>query len=337
MATDTYQNFGIIGAGAWGTALATTLRRAGRDVTIWAHNPEIADSINRTHENKAHLPGVRLDKSIKATHNFMEFLGADVFLFAVPAQRLRATAQHLVAAKVIRKNIPLIIAAKGLELGTSKLMSDILAEEMPSHKVAILSGPNFATEVAHSKPTATTLAMRDKGIGERLMQAMATPTFRPYFSDDIIGAQLGGAIKNVLAIACGIVSGKNLGDNARAALITRGLAEMMRLGSAMGARTETMMGLSGLGDLLLTCSSLQSRNMSLGYALGEGQKLDEILGSRTSVAEGVPTAAAALELARQRKINMPIVESVAAVLQETTSVDQAILDLLARPLKAEML
>lgn len=337
MSTASYQHFGIIGAGAWGTALATTLRRAGRDVIIWAHNPEGADAINHDHENRLHLPGIKLDRAIRATHSFADFADTDVVLFATPAQRLRSTAQLLVASKIIHHEVPLMIAAKGLELGSSKMMGTVLSEEMPAHPIAILSGPSFAAEVAQAKPTAVTLAAADKALGQKLMQAMATPAFRPYYSDDVIGAQLGGSIKNVLAIACGIVSGKNFGDNARAALITRGLAEMMRLGASMGAKAETMMGLSGLGDLLLTCSSLQSRNMSLGFALGEGQRLDDILSSRNSVAEGVPTAAAALELAKHHNIDVPIIESVAAVLQDTTSVDQAILDLLARPLKAEVL
>lgn len=335
MLPERFQHFGVIGAGAWGTALAILLHRAGRDVTIWSHNIDNVEAINRTHTNPLHLPDVEIDPAIKATHNFADFALADVILLATPAQRLRAAVQGLAATGVIKKNIPVIIAAKGIELGTSKLLSDIVAEEMPRHEVAILSGPSFASEVAKAKPTALTLAMGNKDVGERLMQAMATPTFRPYYSDDIIGAQLGGAIKNVLAIACGIVSGKKLGDNARAALITRGLAEMMRLGSAMGAKAETMMGLSGLGDLLLTCSSLQSRNMSLGFALGEGQALDAVLGSRNSVAEGVPTAAAALELAAQRQVEMPIVAAVAAVLDDEMSVDQVIADLLARPLRTE--
>lgn len=332
--TKAFQHFGIIGAGAWGTALAVTLRRAGRDVTIWAHNPESVDNINQRHENTLHLPGIELDPAIKATHELSDFNNADALLFAMPAQRLRALAQSLWAA-TSNKAAPVVIAAKGIELGTTKLLSDVVAEELPGHGVAILSGPSFAREVAERKPTALTLAARDRELGEALMQSIATPAFRPYFGDDVVGAQLGGAIKNVLAIACGIVTGKRLGDNARAALVTRGLAEMMRLGATMGARPETLMGLSGLGDLLLTCSSPQSRNMSLGIALGQGETLDAILSNRTSVAEGVPTAAATLELAKNRGVDMPIVEAVAAVLNDDLSVDQAILDLLARPLKTE--
>ena len=331
-----YQHFGIIGAGAWGTALAATLCRAGRSVTLWAHNPEIVDSIRKRHENVQHLPGVRLDPAIRPTHDFADFATVHAVLLATPAQRLRAAVQALVASNVLQAHVPAVIAAKGIELGTSKLLSDVVAEEMKDAGVAILSGPSFASEVAHAKPSALTLACKDRALGDELMRAFATPVFRPYYSDDIIGAQLGGAIKNVLAIACGIITGKDFGENARAALITRGLAEMMRLGASMGARAETMMGLSGLGDLLLTCSSMQSRNMSLGVALGEGQPLDAILGQRNSVAEGVPTSAAALELAQTRNVDMPIVASVAAVLHDETSVDQAIIDLLARPLKSEI-
>jgi glycerol-3-phosphate dehydrogenase (NAD(P)+) len=333
--TKGFQHFGIIGAGAWGTALAVTLRRAGRDVTIWAHNPESVDNINQRHENTLHLPGIELDPAIKATHDFAAFGKVDALLFAMPAQRLRALTQSLLTTAQLNKNVPVIIAAKGIELGTTKLLSDVVEEEMPGHGIAVLSGPSFAREVADRKPTALTLAARDKELGDGLMQSIATPTFRPYLGDDVVGAQLGGAIKNVLAIACGIVTGKRLGDNARAALVTRGLAEMMRLGATMGARPETLMGLSGLGDLLLTCSSPQSRNMSLGIALGQGETLDAVLSNRTSVAEGVPTAAATLELAKNRGVDMPIVEAVAAVLDDHLSVDQAILDLLARPLKTE--
>lgn len=335
MTSQAFQHFGILGAGAWGTALAATLRRAGRDVLIWSHDPASADAINRHHVNAPYLPGIALDPAIRATLDLAALGAADALLFATPAQRLRGIAKTLAAAKNLRKNVPVLIASKGIELGSSKLMAAVVAEEMPGHGIAILSGPSFAREVVEGKPTALTLATEDRALGESLMPALATPTFRPYLSDDVTGAQLGGAIKNVLAIACGIVTGRDLGENARAALITRGLAEMMRLGTALGARAETMMGLSGLGDLLLTCSSPQSRNMSLGIALGKGQSLDAILRARTSVAEGVPTAAAALALAQSKKVDMPIVAEVADVLKGATSINQAIVDLLSRPLKAE--
>jgi glycerol-3-phosphate dehydrogenase (NAD(P)+) len=334
--TNSFQHFGIIGAGAWGTALAGMLRRAGRDVTIWSHDPRGAEDINRHHENRRHLPGIALDPAIKATHDLVLAGAADVLLFATPAQHLREIAKAAAATQAIRKEAAVLITSKGIELGSSKLMSEVAAEELPEHGIAILSGPSFAVEVARGQPTALTLAIRDKKLGNRLMKAIASPVFRPYLSDDIIGAQIGGALKNVMAIACGIVTGKQLGENARAALITRGLAEMMRLGASLGARMETLMGLSGLGDLLLTCSSSQSRNMSLGMELGQGKTLDAILKHRTSVTEGVPTAAAALALAQNRKVEMPIVAEIASVLKGTTSVDQAIVDLMSRPLKDEV-
>ncbi len=333
--THTYQHFGIIGAGAWGTALATVLRRAGRDVTIWSHNPEGAHHINHSHENRLHLSGLHLDPAIKATHELNIVASADVLLFATPAQHLRKIANGLMTTSSVKTGTPVVITSKGIELGTSKLMSEVVAEEMPNHGIVNLSGPSFAEEVAEGKPTALTLATADKKLGEDLSHAMAITSMRLYLSDDIIGAQIGGALKNVIAIACGIVTGKQLGENARAALITRGLAEMMRLGLVMGARSETFMGLSGMGDLLLTCSSQKSRNMSLGIALGQGQKLEAILGSRNSVAEGVPTAAAALALAQRHGVEMPVVASVTSVLNDSRNVDQAIADLLARPLKTE--
>lgn len=335
MMKNNFQTFGIVGAGAWGTAVAATLRRAGRDVVIWSHHPDGAADINMHHENRRHLSGVRLDPAIRATTQLGDLAQVDVLLLATPAQKVRDVARALAAQKP-KAGIPAIIAAKGIETGSSMLMADVVAEELPSHPAAILSGPSFAVEVAVGKPAALTLATKDRALGHGLMHAIATPAFRPYYSDDMLGAQLGGAIKNVLAIASGIVTGKNFGENARAALITRGLAEIMRLGAAMGARAETLMGLSGLGDVLLTCSSLQSRNMSLGAALGQGQKLDDILGARTSVAEGVPTAAAAWQLAQKKGVDMPVVEAVSKILQGSVSVDQAVADLLARSLKAEV-
>jgi glycerol-3-phosphate dehydrogenase (NAD(P)+) len=327
-----YQHFGIVGAGAWGTALAAALRRAGRDVTLWAHEAEDAEGINRRHENSRYLPGIALDPAIKAAHDPEALAAADALLLATPAQRLREVARLFAA---ICRNAPVLIAAKGIELGTLKLMSDIVEEEMPKRGIAVLSGPSFAAEVARGLPTALTLAARNENVGEKLAEALASPALRPYFTNDVVGAQLGGAVKNVLAIACGIVAGRKLGDNARAALITRGLAEMMRLGAASGARAETLMGLSGLGDLVLTCSSPQSRNMSLGIALGEGQALDAILAAQRGVAEGVPTASAAWALAQKRGIDMPIVEAADAVLNGKATIDQTIAALLSRPLKAE--
>jgi glycerol-3-phosphate dehydrogenase (NAD(P)+) len=332
MASNSYQHFGVVGAGSFGTALAIALRRAGRDVTIWSHNPQGATDINEQHENRRHLPGITLDPAIKATSDLATAGTADCILFATPAQNLRAIAKDF---RALRNNAPVIIGTKGIELGTLKLMSEVVAEEMPGRGIAILSGPSFAAEVATGKPTALTLAAKDEALSAALRDTVASKYLRVYSSDDVIGVQIGGAVKNVMAIACGIITGRSFGESARAALITRGLAEMIRLGASLGARAETLMGLSGLGDLILTCSSLQSRNMSLGKELGEGKTLDQILAARNSVAEGVPTAAAALALAKKHSVEMPIVAEVASVLQGATSIDKAINDLMSRPFKIE--
>jgi len=327
-----FQHFGIAGAGAWGTALAVTLLRGGRDVSLWAHEKETVADINQHHENKVFLPGVKLDAGLKATTGLAALAGCDALILAVPAQHLRAIAKLLHKAG---GGAPAIIVAKGIEQNSLALLSEVAADEMPDRAVAILSGPSFAGEIARGLPAALTLAIRDQDLGQALAQAMALPQFRLYLSDDIIGAQIGGAVKNVLAVACGIATGKKMGDSARAALITRGLAELVRLGTAMGGRAETLMGLSGLGDLVLTCSSPQSRNMSLGMALGEGKSLEEILGSRKSVSEGVYTASAALELAKKHNVDMPVVMAVDAVLNRHADIDAMIAGLLARPLKPE--
>lgn len=328
-----FHNVGIIGAGAWGTALASVTGRAGLKPVIWAFEPEVADAINARHENKMFLPGVPLDPVIEATTDLKQCAGCDLLLLAMPAQHMREIARQLV--KTISSKAPVIICAKGIEQKSAKLLSEVLAEELPQHPIGVLSGPSFAGEVAHHLPTALTFAIEDKNLGQSIVQAVGTRHFRLYVSDDVTGAQIGGAVKNVLAVACGIVAGRQMGDNARAALITRGLAEMMRLGVALGARTETLMGLSGLGDLVLTCSSLQSRNMSLGAALGQGKTLLEILGARKSVTEGVTTAAAAHALAEKHKIEMPIVAAVDAILNKGASIEATIEALLARPFKAE--
>jgi glycerol-3-phosphate dehydrogenase (NAD(P)+) len=342
------ERFGVVGAGAWGTALALILRRAGRAVSLWAREPEVADAINRDRENPLFLPGVILDPAIAATDDLAHAIdGADVILLAVPAQHLRSILKLLVdllghstpiRSLLDAQNLPfppLILCAKGIEAGSGALLSEILAEIVPEAPVAILSGPTFAAEVARGQPTAVTLATPDSGLGERLAAALGTRSFRPYLSDDPVGTQIGGAVKNVLAIACGIVEGKRLGDNARAALITRGLAETVRLAVAKGGRAETLTGLSGLGDLVLTCTGRQSRNYSLGLALGEGRILTEILGERRSVAEGVDSAAAAASLARRLGIEMPIVDAVDAILHRGAAIDATIAALLARPFKSE--
>ena len=328
------QRIGIVGAGAWGTALAAVARRAGRDVTLWAREAEVVDAVNRHHENALFLPGVRLDRAIAATDNLMTAVGrAEAIILATPAQHSRAVAKEI--APLITPDMPVVICAKGIEAGTLKLMSEVMEDVLPGRPVAVLSGPTFAGEVARGLPTAVTLAARSRALGDLLVEALGGPRFRPYWSDDLIGAQIGGAVKNVLAIACGIVAGRGMGENARAALITRGLAEMVRLGAAKGARAETLMGLSGLGDLVLTCGSLESRNTSVGVALAKGETLQDILDSRRSIAEGVFSAVSVVGLARRFAIEMPISEAVHDVLHGDVTIDDAIDALLSRPYKAE--
>lgn len=334
MANDSYQRVAVVGAGAWGTALALVARRAGRDVTIAAREREVVEAINAAHVNAVFLPGVILDEGIRATADAGAAVAtADMVLLAAPAQHLRAVGAAI--APRLPKDAPVVIVAKGVERGTGKLMSEVAAETMSRARIAVLSGPTFAAEVARGLPTAVTLAA-DEAIGMHLADAIGSTTFRPYLSNDPIGAQIGGAVKNVIAIACGIVTGRGMGDNARAALMTRGLAEIMRLGAALGGRPETLMGLSGLGDLSLTCNGPQSRNMSLGIALGKGHSLDEALAGKRSIAEGVDSAAAITELARKRGVDMPIVAAVEAILHQGAAIDATIARLLARPFKAEV-
>lgn len=327
------QRFGIIGGGAWGTALAQVLRRAGRDVVLWAREAETVEAINHDHTNPLFLSGVALDPGIVATTDLATAARADAMLLITPAQHLReigAKLQTLLAARG-----PVIICTKGIEEKTGALMSEVVASVLPQAALVVLSGPTFAGEVARGLPTAVTLATLDAELGQRLIAAMGSRAFRPYLSDDVIGAQIGGAVKNVMAIACGIVMGRGMGDNARAALITRGLAEMVRLALAKGGKAETLMGLSGLGDLTLTCSSTQSRNHSLGFALGKGEELVQFLAARRSVAEGVSSAAAAATLARNLMIDMPIVFAIDAILHHGAAIDHVIEELLARPFKSE--
>ncbi len=327
------QRIGIVGAGGWGTALALVARRAGREVVIWAHEPEVADDINARHINPLYLPGVALDPKILATTDTAEAVRADAVLLAPPAQHMRRLARQL--ATVWRAGTPALICAKGIEQKSGALMSEVLAEELPGAGVAVLSGPTFAGEVARDLPTAITLAAKNLGLAEALSRALGTPRFRMYTSGDVVGAEIGGAVKNVLAIACGIIEGRKLGDNARAALITRGLAEMIRLARAKGGEPRTLMGLSGLGDLTLTCNAVQSRNFSLGLALGLDRPLAAILAERTTVAEGVFSASSVVALAGRLGIEMPICVAVDAVLNRGADLDSTIVALLARPVGAE--
>lgn len=326
----------VIGAGAWGTALALASGRArvAPVTTLWAHEPDVVQTINRERTNPVYLPGVVLPATLRATANLAEAArDAAIVLLAVPAQHLRSVSGQL--APHLAPNATLVLCAKGIEVGTGKLMSEVLSETAPRSALAVLSGPTFAAEVAAGKPTAVTLACPDEARGRDLVAAIGSAALRPYLSDDIIGAQVGGAVKNVIAIACGIVEGRRLGDNARAALMTRGLAEIMRLGTALGGKRETLMGLSGLGDLALTCNGVQSRNMSLGIALGRGKTLAEVLAGRRSIAEGVATAAAVRALAEKRGVDMPIVGAVDAIVHHGADITRTIAAVLERPFKSE--
>jgi glycerol-3-phosphate dehydrogenase (NAD(P)+) len=329
----TFDSVGVIGGGAWGTALAQTLRLAGREVRLWAREADVAAEINASHTNSAFLPGVTLDPRLDATTDLAGIAALDAVLMVAPAQHVRAVAgeltRHLPAGK------PVVLCAKGLEQATGKLLGEVLDETIPQATQAVLSGPSFAADVARGLPAALTLAIADEALGETLAMSLGSRTLRIYWSSDTVGVQLGGAVKNVLAIAAGIVDGKGLGASAHAALVTRGFAELRRFGEALGARPETLMGLSGLGDLLLTCGSVQSRNMSLGRALGQGQTLQAVLGSRRSVAEGVYTAAAVARVAAEKGVDMPICLAVRAIVEAKLTVDQAIEALLSRPQRAE--
>jgi len=327
----TFNHIAVIGAGAWGSALALTCARAGRQVTLWEGNAANAEQLANKRES-LFLPGVRIDDGIALAAALDEAARAEAILLVVPAQAVRAVAAAL--SPLLAERTPVIVCAKGIERGSKKFMSEVVAECAPNAVPAILSGPSFAADVARGLPTAVTLAAADGKLAAALAQAVRSATFRPYHSGDLRGVEIGGAAKNVLAIAAGVVSGRGLGASALAALTTRGFAELVRFGKAYGAKPETLMGLSGLGDLLLTCSSPQSRNFTFGVNLGRGHKLADIHRS-TGLAEGVFTAPVLLEMARERKVDMPISTAVAALLSGKTSVDAVIESLLARPLRAE--
>lgn len=319
---------GVIGGGAWGTALAQVAAANGEPVMLWAREHAVVTAINLAHENTVFLPGVPLSPSIRATGKLVDLNACDAWLIVTPAQHLRASLVGLPQG-----HRPLVLCAKGIEAGTMALMSDIAAELHPQSPIAVLSGPTFAAEVAKGLPTAVTLACTDPAAARALSQRLARPTFRPYASDDVTGAEIGGAVKNVLAIACGVVAGRKLGENARAALIARGFAEMVRYGIARGGRAETLSGLSGLGDLVLTCSSTASRNFSLGVGLGEGKDAASLLSGQT-VAEGAFTAPVLKSSATQLGVAMPVVDAVCALL-EGQPVETVVHELLSRPLRGE--
>jgi glycerol-3-phosphate dehydrogenase (NAD(P)+) len=326
-----FEKITILGGGAWGTALANVTARAGRAVTLWEHDAANATALAERRESRF-LRGVRIEDSIAVTRDLAQAARAEAILLVVPAQAMRSVVKALDAA--ITPHTPIVACAKGIEHGTQKFMTEVIAESAPNATPAILSGPSFAADVARGLPTAVTLAASEESLAADLAKALASRTFRPYQSSDVRGVEIGGAAKNVLAIASGVVTGRGLGASAAAALTTRGFAELVRFGRAHGAKTETMMGLSGLGDLILTCSSPQSRNFTFGVKLGKGQASKDIHAT-TGLAEGAFTAPVLLEMARQRGVDMPISSAVAAMLTGAMSVDQAIESLLTRPLRAE--
>lgn len=321
---------GVIGAGAWGTALAQVAASSGAETLLWAREADVVGAINNQHENSLFLPSVRLSDMIRATSALEDLQPCDALLVVTPAQHMRAVLSQMAVG-----TRPLILCAKGIEAATQCLMSEVARQVCPDAPIAVLSGPTFAHEVAKGLPTAITLACEDDALGRQLAARIAQPAFRPYVATDVIGAEIGGAVKNVLAIACGVVDGAGLGQNARASLIARGFAEMTRFGLARGARADTLAGLSGLGDLVLTCSSTSSRNFSLGKGLGEGQSAAKLLADRRTVAEGAFTAPVLQQAARAAGVDMPIVDAVCALLSGALDVQAVMTGLLSRPLKGE--
>ncbi|QTD54482.1 NAD(P)H-dependent glycerol-3-phosphate dehydrogenase [Parasphingorhabdus cellanae] len=328
--SDKTAKIGVVGAGAWGTALAQTLSEGQDELLLWARETEVVAQINAEHENQAFLPGYPMRSNIRATQDLGELANCEALLIVTPAQHLRASLKALPDT-----GATLILCSKGIEEATQQLMSDVVQEVRPDNDLAVLSGPTFAHEVAQGLPTALTLACNSEDTWQNLYPLIAKPTFRPYFSDDIVGAEIGGAVKNVLAIGCGVVEGAGLGQNARASIIGRGFAEMLRYGAARGAQTETLSGLCGLGDLVLTCSSTSSRNFSLGKGLGEGQSAKNLLANRATVAEGASTAPVLQKDAKARGVDMPIVDAVCSLLAGQTDAGSVVAQLMGRPLVSE--
>ena len=326
-----FDRLGVIGGGAWGTALAQVGASGGRDVLLWAREAEVVEAVNSRHENSVFLTGSQLDRAVRATGELADLAECDAWLVVTPAQHMRAVLEAAPNA-----DRPLILCSKGIEERSGALLHRVAAEASPGAPIAVLSGPTFAHEVAAGLPTAVTLAAEDHSLAEALRDRISRPTFRIYLSDDVAGAEIGGAVKNVLAIACGVVDGKGLGQNARAALIARGFAEMTRFGLANGAKRETLAGLSGLGDLVLTCSSTSSRNFSLGKGIGEGRSPADLMSDRKTVAEGAFTAPVLARLAEEMGIDMPVVEAVDKLLSGRANVDQVLQELLARPPRPEV-
>ncbi len=331
--TAQFEHIGVIGAGAWGTALAATAARAGHQVSLWCRSEGLCTSLNDAHENSVYLPGITLPERIVTTTAQADLATCNALLVVTPAQAMREVMTGF--APHLNDGIPAATCCKGIEMTTGKYMSEVLEDVCPGLVPAVLSGPSFAADVARGLPTAVTLAAHDLDLASAFAKALTIPSFRVYAATDLEGVELCGAAKNVMAIACGIAAGKAFGDSARAALITRGFAELSRLASALGVRPATLTGLSGLGDLILTCSSTQSRNFSLGAALGSGQTLDDYMAGRRTVSEGVHTAGVLVDLARKHGVEMPICEAVAAIVQGRSSADEEIARLLARPVKPE--
>ena len=325
-----FDRIGVIGGGAWGTALAQVAASGGRPTLLWALEGDVVSAVNRIHENPIYLPGTKLEGAIRATGNFSELSDCNAWLVVTPAQHTRAVLDRMPCPEM-----PLVLCAKGIEESSGSLLHEVAREACPTSPIAVLSGPTFAHEVANGLPTAVTLAAEDGVLAEQLRERLARPTFRIYVSDDVAGAEIGGAVKNVLAIASGVVEGRKLGQNARAALIARGFAEMTRFGLACGARPETLTGLSGLGDLVLTCSSTSSRNYSLGVGIGEGRSAAELLADRRTVAEGAFTAPVLARISREKGVDMPIVNAVDALIAGRAEVDEVLDELLSRPARAE--
>jgi glycerol-3-phosphate dehydrogenase (NAD(P)+) len=327
----TFERIAVIGGGAWGTALAQVVSAGGRETILWALEDDVVSAVNRIHENPLYLKGQKLNPTIRATGNLSDLAQADAWLVVTPAQHMRAVLSHSTCPEM-----PLILCSKGIEESSGKMLHDVAHEVCPGAPIAVLSGPTFAHEVAAGLPTAVTLACAEGILCEAMRERISQPTFRTYLTDDVIGAEVGGAVKNVLAIACGVVEGRGLGLNARSALIARGFAEMTRFGLAMGARRETLAGLSGLGDLVLTCSSTSSRNFSLGKAVGEGRNASELMADRRTVAEGAHTAPVLHRVATERGIDMPIVAAVNALLTGNAGVEAVLEAMLTRPPRPEV-
>ena len=329
------QKIGIIGAGAWGTALAQVLANNDSEVLLWAREPELVSNINTDNENHLFLPGISLNPSIQATDSLSRVAESELLLLVTPAQYVRNTLKSL--RPVMTPGKPLVICSKGIEIETGALLSDIAAEEVPDTAMGVMNGPTFAAEVAKGKPSAVTLAVRDKDIGQEIFESINSRSMRVYTSEDLIGVQIGGAVKNVIAIACGVAEGMKMGESTRAALMTRGLTEMSRLVSAMDGKRMTLMGMCGIGDLVLTCNSTQSRNFTLGQALGQGKSIDNIMAERegTGVTEGYYTAKALKRMADKHAVDMPISQAVYECLHKGKPIKAGINDLLERPAKSK--